>query len=326
MTDESLSPEEQLRQEVATVTVDDILALCYAFQHKPERLWLYLDVLRKRGGERAQFACCLICFDLARQGDTVFQKEFAYLADTMRTLAEKTELVSTLVSSDQYLSFLWELCEAQLAESDPRFAVEPVPEPAASEAIAVDLLSDADFGDDFGISVDESDLRLQFDEAIERFLGAEPGMPIYDPNAGFRLRDGDDVQRIEKFLQALDSMRELVPIARGYRALTLLFYGAHMRSKGFFGGINQRKQALLREGLGEFVTSGREMWTILGVLSPLHASPEVWDKISDVLADFTEWCAIAPELAAHGVAAYDPVSRLLARQPLSGNRRRGMRD
>ena len=326
MAEDLLAPEERLREEVATLGVDDLLALCYAFQHKPERLRLYLDVLRKRGGERAQFACCLICYDLARQGDATFQKEFAYLADTVRSLAKNQELVSTLVANDKYLTFLWEMCEAQLEEADPRFAVEPTAEPGAADAIKVDLLSDADFEADFGIQVDQQTLVRQFDEAVEAFLGGEVGMPIYDPEAGFRLRHDADVQRVEKFLQQLDSLREMVPVAQGYRALTLLFYGTHMRSKGFFGGINQRKQVLLREGLSQFLSSGPFMWEILGVLGPLHAAPEVWEKVSDVLADYAQWCAVAPEIAAHGPAAYDPVNRLLARQPLVGSRRKGVRD
>ncbi|MBI5508412.1 MAG: hypothetical protein HY903_06650 [Deltaproteobacteria bacterium] len=326
MTDELTTAESSLREEAAALGVDDILALCYAFQHKPERLRLYLDVLRKKGGERAQFASCLICFDLARQGDPVFQKEFAYLADTMRVLGDKRELVLALVASDRYLNFLWEMCQAQLDEADPRFAVEPAVETIPADDLIVDLLSDADFGDEFGISVDHGALLTQFDEAIEAFLGGEVGMPIYDPEAGFRLRHDRDVVRIERFLQALQSLRDLVPIARGYRALVLLFYGTHIRSRGFFGGINQRKQALLRDGLQEFSTSGRELWGIVGVLSPMHASHEVWEKISDVLLDYTQWCATAPELAAEGTSSYDAVGRMLARQPLVGNRRRTGRE
>ncbi len=79
-------------------------------------------------------------------------------------------------------------------------------------------------------------------------------------------------------------------------------------------------------GLGEFAASGPRMWEVVGVLGPLHAAPEVWEKISDVLADYTQWCAVAPDLAAQGTAAYDPVSRLLARQPLVGTRRKGERE
>src|SRR5690606_10654000 len=105
---------------------------------------LYLDILRRRGGERAQFACCLLCFDLARQGDATSQREFVYLADTMRQLAQNTELVDALTLHDPYLTYVWELCQAQLEEMDPRFA-GGAPEPVA-EAPAVgelDLLSDA---------------------------------------------------------------------------------------------------------------------------------------------------------------------------------------
>ena len=205
MAEEILSPEARLLEEVQSLGVEDILALCYAFQHRPERPRLYLDILRKRGGERAQFACCLLCFDLARQGDPIFQKEFAYLADTVRALSTNLVLVSALVGSDPYLRFLWELCQAQLELADPRFAVEPAAEATPVEAIEVELLSDDDFSPDFGISIDERAIHQEFEEAVEAFLGSEIDMPIYDPEAGFRLRHDRDVERIERFLRALDS-------------------------------------------------------------------------------------------------------------------------
>ena len=44
----------------------------------------------------------------------------------------------------------------------------------------------------------------------------------------------------------LDSLRGVLPMARGFRALTMLFYATHLRSKGFFGAVNQRKQELIR--------------------------------------------------------------------------------
>ncbi len=326
MSEELATAEERLRDEIQSLAVDDILALCYAFQHKAERLRLYLDVLRKRGGERAQFASSLICYDLARQGDPTFQKEFAYLADTMRGLENRDDLVSALVGNDPYLTFLWEMCQGQLDEADPRFSVEPAVEALGIDAIAaVDLISDADF-DDFGISTDQSALLAKFDQAVEDFLGGEVGLPIYDPEAGFRLKNDKDVQRLERFLRALDSLRDVVPIARGFRALVLLFYGSHMRSKGFFGGINQRKQTLLRDGIAEFLVAGNQMWEVAGVLGPMHSSPEVWEKISDVLLDYAAWVAQAPELSQHGPDSYDPIERLLARQPLVGPRRKGGRD
>ncbi|OGQ87423.1 MAG: hypothetical protein A2289_15225 [Deltaproteobacteria bacterium RIFOXYA12_FULL_58_15] len=331
MTDDSVAAEELLRKEIATLPVDEILALCYAFQHKLERLRLYLDVLRRRGGERAQFASCLICFDLARQGDQNLQKEFVYLADTMNQIAVKQDLISALIGEDPYLGFLWEMCQAQLEQMDPRGEVESLEAMVdTTEVASVDLLSDDDFDegefDEFGLGVDDTQLWLQLDQAVEDFLGGEVGVPVYDPEAGFRVRSNSDVQRIERFVQSLDSLQGLIPMARGFRSLVLLFYGSHMRSKSLFGAINKRKEGLLRDGIEEFIHSGPQMWEIAGVLNQLHSPPTVWEKISELLIDYLQWIAVSPKEAAAGPKEYDVIGRLLNRQPLLGNRRNDARD
>ncbi len=327
MSDAHQEALERLRQEVAGLGVEELLVLCYSMHQRPElkldRMRMYLDVLRRRGGERAQFASCLICFDLARQGDEVAQREFAYLADTMRTLALKEDLTKALVGDDPYLSYVWELCEASLVEMDPRF-VDGEREQITAEAVAtLDLLSDADLGDALGdFEVDDGAMWLRFDEAVEAFLGGEVGVPVYDPTAGFRLRNSGDVDRIERFLRELDSLRDFVPPARGFRALVLLFYGTHIRSKGLFGAINQKKQELLRAGVTEYFTSGQDVWEVAGALGPMHAEPEVWEKIADVVADFAGFCAGHPEALQQGPAAYDAVGRLIERDAARGNWRK----
>lgn len=308
--------EAQLRQEVAGLADDDILALCYAFKNKTARLRLYLDVLRRRGGERAQFASCLICFDLARQGDASFQREFVYLADTVRGLALKNELIHNLIGSDHYLGFIWDLCQAALREMDPRMDAEFM----AAEADEIDvgaiaLISDNDFKDlDVpAMSADDVTYWRRFDDAVEHFLGGVVGVPVYDADSGFRLQSKRDVARVERFLLELESLRGLVAPARGFRALLLLFYGAQMRSKGVFGGVNERKQDMLRAGLKEFTDSGNEIFEVVGVMSPLHAGEGAWEKICEVLVDYTHWLHTEPDEARGGVKNYDPVGRLLSR-------------
>ncbi|MBI3180304.1 MAG: hypothetical protein HYZ27_11625 [Deltaproteobacteria bacterium] len=192
----------------------------------------------------------------------------------------------------------------------------------------VELLSDEDFADllDFEIAVEDTTLRIHLDQAVEEFLGGEVGMPVYDPEAGFRLTTSADVERVERFLQQLDSLRNVVPLSRGFRALALLFYGTHMRSKSLFGAPNQRKQALLRAGIAEFVVSGPQVWEVVGILSPLHAEDDVWTKVAEILLDYMRWLALYPDQAQEGVAAYDAVGRMLGRQPLIGDRRRSLRE
>lgn len=339
---EEKSARDQLVDEVMGLGVDDILALCYSFQHtgasdrSSDRLRLYVDVLRRRGGQRAQFASCLICFDLARQGDPSFQAEFALLADTMRSLAEDAQLVGSLVGEDPYLSFVWELCEAQLDEMDPRLNGDAFFEQTPSgitdlgeveEIVTFDLLSDDDFVEDFDITIENAAMWREFDEAVERFLGGTVGVPVYDPEAGFRLHNSRDIERIERFIQTLDSLREFVPLARGFRALALLFYGTHLRSKSLFGTLNQRKQALLRAGLDEYMESAEEVWKVAGVFNQLHAAPDAWYRIVDVVADYVAWKGEAPMNAQRKANDYDAVERLLERQPaMMKNRRMGARE
>ena len=317
MMDGAPALEEQLRFEVAGLADADILALCYAFKNKTARLRLYLDVLRKRGGERAQFASCLICFDLARQGDVSFQREFAYLADTVRALADKRELTQSLIGDDEYLIFIWDLCQESLREMDPRVEADQIAIDAEElDMGSIELLSDADFQDievPDAMSADESMLWRRFDDAVEHFLGGTVGVPVYDADSGFRLDNNRDIERIERFLLELESLRDIVPPARGFRALLLLFYGAHLRSKSLFGGINERKQELLREGLREFTLSGTDVFEIVGVMSPLHASDAAWEKITEVLLDYSNWLLTEPDKARDGLQNYDPVRRLLNR-------------
>lgn len=313
--------EQQLLDEVAGLAVEEILALCYTFKAKPQRLRLYSNALRRRGGERAQFASCLICFDLARQGDEVAQIEFNFLADTMRALADKDGLASGLVAGDDYLEFVWDLCQQQLVEMDPRFGAEPPPPPPEEEVAVLDLINDNDF-DDFVISVEDAAMWRRFDESVEAFLGGTVGVPIYDPTSGFRLENNRDVARVEKFLQELDSLREYVPMSRGFRALTMLFYGTHMRSKSVFGAVNQRKQTMLRDGIDEFMKSGPAVWEVIGVLGPLHAPSDVLERISSLLVDYIGWVGDSPINAEKGARGYDPVARLVQRTPARGLNRR----
>src|SRR5262249_1928670 len=110
---------EALLAELRGLETPELLALCLRFRRAPERLALYPSVLRGRSGERAQFAACLVCFDLARQGNAAAQMEFAGLTPTVRALATSTSLLSELLRDDPYLSSIWDDCRAALAEAGP---------------------------------------------------------------------------------------------------------------------------------------------------------------------------------------------------------------
>lgn len=289
--------EQQLRLEIAGLADDEILALCYALKGRLPRLKLYLDILRKRGGERAQFAACLICFDLARQGDALMQQEFTFLSTSMQALAQKPALVTSLIGDDPYLSFIWELCQGALeAMAQPGHSssagVEALPQLSDLQADVprIDLLQDSDF-DNFELGADARSLWRQYDEAVETFLGGVPGVPIYDINAGFRWEAPHAQDRAQKFAESLSSLRDLVPPARGFRALVLLYMGTHLRSRSLFGTRNNRRQELLREGLTEFAASAEAVASIAGVLGPMHADDDIWSKIADAVLHSAQWLA-----------------------------------
>ena len=328
--DSPVSGVDRLRAEVGQLAVDEILALCYSFQQKPARLRLYLDVLRRRGGQRAQFASCLLCFDLARQGDTALQHDFVFLAGAIRDLARDEAFVESMVGDDPYLSFIWDLLAAQLEEMDARFETEHTVQttlPETTEEIgALDLLSDADLADelgDFSLDVDEPALRAAFEHSVDNFLGKVPGIPAYDPSCGFRLQNRHDIERTERFLLELESLRGPVPLARAYRALVLLAYGTHMRSKSLFGAVNERKQRMLREGLDEWLGCVEQLWQIIGVLQ-MHGERSMWLKIAEVITDFVHWNAYREPGDARP-RDYPAVERQIERDRHRGGRRRARR-
>jgi len=313
MVEHAADLESNLRRAAAELAVDDILALCYTFQHKPERLVLYLDVLRQRGDMRAQFASALICYDLARKGDVRFQRQFLLLADSMRAMVANQQLVEQLVGEGEYLGELWLACSQQLNAQAQEPALLEMPEAEAVPVRELNLLSQDDLA---GIVIHDDDQSLQnrFTEAVDAFLGAEAGIPVYDTEAGFRFNSSSETGRIEQFLEELASLRDRVPAARGFRALTMIFYGAQLKSKTLFGGVNERKQALLRAGIREFLESASAMWEVVGVFNPLHAAPEAWAQVVDVLLDYVRWMRRHPSLRAKGPLAYDAVGRLMARE------------
>lgn len=296
-TQTALDSEQQLRHEIAGLADDEILGLCYALKGRAPRLRLYLDMLRKRGGERAQFASCLICFDLARQGDGLMQQEFALLSTTMQALAQKPAIITSLIGDDAYLSFIWELCQAALQAMDQSGHSSPItietfpqlsdPQP---DVPRIDLLQDSDF-DNFDLGVDARSLWRQYDTCVEAFLGGVPGVPVYDHNAGFRWETPQAQDRAQAFIESLSSLRDLVPPARGFRALALLYVGVNLRSRSLFGTRNGRRQQMLRDGLIEFAASAEAVASIAGVLGPMHADDDVWQKIADVVWQSAQWLA-----------------------------------
>lgn len=301
----------QLLEEVAGLADEEILALCYVRRGPPERLWLYMNALRRRPGRRAQFASCLICFDLAREGDVACQGEFLLLAGTMRALAGDGDLAHELVGDDPYLGFVWDLCRASLEEAEDSAAAAVLVPPTllAGQAMAeLNLLSEQDLPElgDWHAAADTEALWRRFDDAVEAYLGGTVGVPMYDGAAGFRLHGSRDLQRLEQFVQRLESLAEQVPPARGFYALALLFYGSQMRSRTLFGSVNQRKQEVLRAGIAQFIVHANDVHAVAGVLGEMHADADAWPRIATILLAYVRHLARGPTQARAGVAGFSP--------------------
>src|SRR5690606_24059349 len=120
------SPEAvaALKEAASALDVEELLALCYSFQKDSFRLGVYLDVLRRKGGQKAQAAACLVCFDLARRGERSFEGEFLALVPVMRAFlddSEGTRPLDPLIGESPYLRALSSELEALLRTMDPRW-------------------------------------------------------------------------------------------------------------------------------------------------------------------------------------------------------------
>ncbi|MBJ80015.1 MAG: hypothetical protein CMH60_01735 [Myxococcales bacterium] len=313
------------RAEVLKLEPREILQICYGLDPVEDRLWLYLNELRRRSSQEAQLASCIVSYDLARRNNERARREFAYLAATMRELARDKVLVDNLLGDDPYLWELWGLVRSHLIHWDPRLPAESL-EPAPVKVGFLPLLSDADFFDEglqenFDKSQKDGNYRLQL--ALNTFLGCDPTIPYIDPNSGFKLATSADIERVETFLKEIGSLEKSSPQARGFKVLVLFFYGTHLRSQDIFGGINERKEVLLKDALESFNRYGEEFWSIVGSLEPLHERPGVWDKIVDLILDYCDW--LAANSLSHNLDDYHAVKRLMERQSVEQGRRSSLR-
>jgi hypothetical protein len=99
--DDSL--REQWIAELRALETPELLALCLTMHGSRQRMRLYLTLLRIRMGVWAQLASCLVCFDLARQGAELAQREFSALAPTIVELARDPTLTADLLARAPFL-------------------------------------------------------------------------------------------------------------------------------------------------------------------------------------------------------------------------------
>ncbi|MEW5855536.1 MAG: hypothetical protein AB2A00_42575 [Myxococcota bacterium] len=315
-----------LKEAAGALDVEEILALCFSFSADPVRLTVYLDVLRRKGGQKAQAAACLVCFDLARRGDERFQAEFLSLVPVLvRFLApngaEGPHPVDELLGQTPYLHALWSDLEPRLRARDTRLddaRVEEVIEITdVTEVHELDLLDAGDLEDlsDLDVLVvDDENLWSQWRVALDRFLGfgnAPAGIEGPLIPAGFRADTKTELQRVEQLHTDALSLAEHVGQARSMLPLVELFLASHMRARNFFGTRNKAREALLKAGLEHFTALPTpDLMDCAGWLSEPYAAPFAWEKVAELLLDYVAFVGSLPRLPDVGLAeAYLAASR-----------------
>jgi hypothetical protein len=299
----------RLREEAQTLDVEDIVDLCCsARQHDDLRVSIYLDALRKKPGEKAQLAACMLCFELARHGDARRDVEVQLLLPVVEELGhtDPRGLVKSLTDKSDAVLALWSELLSLARTRDAR-TTSPVPTlDDDDEAIDVDLFADADLVDLDAALEGVLDATFVDAEAQDAFDGAfdrqwSPGALL------FSAESGADIDRLEKLQESARSWSSSVPMAAELQALNALFVATHTRALGLVGRRNQKRDAALREALVAFVNlpsppAFTAAWFIPGGDVP-GAVPYAWDKMAELLIDFAGHVGRSVEAGANVDAA-----------------------
>lgn len=307
-----------LREAASALEVEEILDLCYAFARERVRLVVYLDALRQKGSRKAQAAACLICFDLARQGDLRAEQEFLALVPVMRAYAAPTDgdrgPMDALVEGSTYLVALWQDLERRLAAMDPRVddSGAHALAPRDAEAIEIDLFSDEDIVDldldDFDqLSADAEALLAGWNASVERFFSWDNvGSQVASGRArllsrpGLSAKNKDDLARVEAFRDDAVSFASHVDDARAILPVVELFLASQTRAKNLFGRRNPARDAVLEAGLARFTALKEPPCEAFAWLQPPTGGTHAWDKVAEILLDYVAFLgrALPPEDAA----------------------------
>lgn len=291
-----------LRESLQALPIEDILGLAYHFQSQPERLSLYLDVLRQKAGHKAALASSLICYDLASQGQQSAQREFEALAETLREFAAREQFAQNLIGDNPYLLALWPQCAQAIQGLDPRVDTADV---LASEVLSVeaediielDLFDEEELLelDDFLVEeIDAAALQSRFDQLVDAFFNNQPDS---DGRAyGFFARDRRELERVQNFIRELDSLRDYVPAALSMLALTELFLAAHLRVRTFWGRPNPHRAEKAELGLRHFLHADLSLTQAAAYFVSRNAEPLAWAKVSQLVLDFFAWSSRHPAI------------------------------
>lgn len=302
MISSTLEAMQALHTDATALDVEDILALCFAFSRDSRRLTIYLDVLRRKPGPKAQGAACLICFDLARRGDERFEAEFLALVPVVVGWMQPGSkgLVEMLLGNNAYLHELWADLQVRVARMDPRTIQEPPPEDI--DAVEFSLLDEGDLAD-IGLDdadilvVDDSAMRAQWQSAMDRFCATpDDHNPVSAPTDGFYAEDRDDLARLERFRNDALSLRTDVSDAAHMLTIIDLFLATHTRARNLFGRRNKARDGHVRDGLKEFASLVEPPSQAIAWLMQPTSVEYAWEKVAELLLDFLAFAARAPKM------------------------------
>lgn len=323
---------ESLRSELRQLDTGELLALGARLQRSPDRLLLYLGVLRERSGNRAQLAACLVCFDLARLGHPTAQREFYALIPTIHSLASDPLAVAELVEDDPFLLSLWHGCRSAISRDDPRDAFDGLH--TRVELVGeLDLLSDLDLGHELqdelarlAQSAHREEHEAAFARLTARQLGYDLVNDVMPTVSGLSTGTAGQLDRLEEYLEQASAYAANVPLARGLACLGRLFLAGHLRRHRLFGRPNPRRVEALREGLGALPADDPAPLVEAAALIEEEGARVVasFQKATELLLDFLRYCSqnSLDPLENEAVDSYVAADRLPTPMLLSGESRR----
>ncbi len=293
-----------LRENAAALDVEDVIDLCYASNPDVLRVSIYLESLRGRGGEKAQLAACLLCFDLARRGDERREAELHMLLPTIdqliaRDLAGEPTAARDLIDNSMTVVELWTALRNHARSRDMR-AMPPAMPDDDLDAFDIDLFDDDEFAE-LALELGEIELALDLDEEVLFAYDSSLNRLIPPPPSTLFCADtGADLERVAKLKELATSFANKLPIAADMVALTSLFTATHTRALGLFGRRNKVRDKALAEGVLALLSLPAPPVTGIGWFEGKDlpgAEDGAWPKIAEAMLELISF--IGHDVEAH---------------------------
>ncbi len=295
-----------LREAASALDIEDLVDLCYASEPDDLRVGIYLEALRGRGGEKAQVAACLLCFDLARRGDERRAQELQLLLPTLDVLIARDQAgdapaVQALTAQGAAIANLWGELVAHARQRDRRVDADAIDIDIEEVGgfVEVDLFDEDEFAElaeglgEIELTLDlDHEVFAAFDEGLTKLI---PPLPAYL----FSASTADDLDRVERVKELSQSFAGRLPIASELLAFSQLFVATHTRAYGLFLRRNKKRDRTLCDGLTALLALPEPPaeaigWFTGGDLPGSDA--DAWPRIAEVLLELARFTAHDVEL------------------------------